>query len=204
MEHTDQLKGALKTKVETNREMITFSKFLATIKIDVPIQLDMDSLVRERSRRKFAPTDFRGTGIPDTDRSRSEKENAGNGITTQPETKRQQKSNLAPSTFSRRRRRMQGDLFANFTPDEPGEAKKKSNLETLESLTYSYQLIDTEEKRQEIIQKLLTSKILSLDTETTGTEPMDAELVGMSFRLQRMKLFMFPTIGPRRSVKNRK
>lgn len=49
LEHTDQLKGALKTKVETNREMITFSKFLATIKIDVPIQLEMDALVREEA-----------------------------------------------------------------------------------------------------------------------------------------------------------
>ena len=47
------------------------------------------------------------------------------------------------------------------------------------SLCYDYQLIDTEEKRKEIIQKLLTSKILSLDTETTGTETMDAELVGI-------------------------
>lgn len=86
---------------------------------------------------------------------------------------------------------MQGDLFANFTPDEPGE-DKKSNLETLESLTYSYQLIDTEEKRQEIIQKLLTSKILSLDTETTGTEPMDAELVGMSFSIAENEAFYVP------------
>ena len=86
---------------------------------------------------------------------------------------------------------MQGDLFANFTPDEPGEAKK-SNLETLESLTYSYQLIDTEEKRQEIIQKLLTSKILSLDTETTGTEPIDAELVGMSFSIAENEAFYVP------------
>ena len=86
---------------------------------------------------------------------------------------------------------MQGDLFANFTPDEPGEAKK-SNLETLESLTYSYQLIDTEDKRQEIIQKLLTSKILSLDTETTGTEPMDAELVGMSFSIAENEAFYVP------------
>ena len=86
---------------------------------------------------------------------------------------------------------MQGDLFANFTPDEPGEAKK-SNLETLESLTYSYQLIDTEEKRQGIIQKLLTSKILSLDTETTGTEPMDAELVGMSFSIAENEAFYVP------------
>ena len=49
LEHTDQLKGALKTKVETNREMIIFSKFLATIKVDVPIRLDMNSLVREQA-----------------------------------------------------------------------------------------------------------------------------------------------------------
>ena len=49
LEHTDQLKGALKIKVETNREMITFSKFLATIKTDVPIKLDMDALVREQA-----------------------------------------------------------------------------------------------------------------------------------------------------------
>ena len=58
---------------------------------------------------------------------------------------------------------IQGDLFANFTGNEAGEAKK-SNLETLETLNCDYQLIDTEKKRAEIIQKLLTSKILSLDT----------------------------------------
>ena len=86
---------------------------------------------------------------------------------------------------------IQGDLFANFTTNEPGEAKK-SNLETLESLGCNYQLIDTEEKRQEIIQKLLTSEILSLDTETTGTEPMDAELVGMSFSIAENEAFYVP------------
>ena len=86
---------------------------------------------------------------------------------------------------------MQGDLFANFTGNEPGEAKN-SNLATLETLNYDYQLIDTEEKREEIIQKLLTSKILSLDTETTGTEPMDAELVGMSFSIAENEAFYVP------------
>ena len=64
LEHTDQLKGALKTKVETNKELITFSKFLATIKIDVPIQLEMDKLVREQAdedslRRIFEELEFR-------------------------------------------------------------------------------------------------------------------------------------------------
>ena len=64
LEHTDQLKGALKTKVETNKELITFSKFLATIKIDVPIQLEMDKLIREQAdedslRQIFEELEFR-------------------------------------------------------------------------------------------------------------------------------------------------
>ena len=193
LEHTDQLKGALKTKVETNREMITFSKFLATIKIDVPIQLDMDSLVREQAdedslRQIFEELEFRTL----IDRV-LKKENAGNGITTPTGNKTAaEKSNLAPlPLFPEEGGAVQGDLFANFTGNEPGEAKN-SNLATLETLNYDYQLIDTEEKREEIIQKLLTSKILSLDTETTGTEPMDAELVGMSFSIAENEAFYVP------------
>ena len=194
LEHTDQLKGALKTKVETNREMITFSKFLATIKIDVPIQLDMDSLVREQAdedslRQIFEELEFRTL----IDRV-LKKENAGNGITTPTGNKTAaEKSNLAPlPLFPEEGGAVQGDLFANFTGNEPGEAKN-SNLATLETLNCDYQLIDTEEKREEIIQKLLTSKILSLDTETTGTEAMDAELVRNEiFRLPKMKAFYVP------------
>lgn len=174
LEHTDQLKGALKTKVETNRELITFSKFLATIKIDVPIQLEMDKLVREDAdenslRSIFEELEFRTL----IDRVLK-------------------KETPAPlPLFPKEGEAVQGDLFANFTGNEPDEAKK-SNLETLDSLNCNYQLIDTEEKRREIIQKLLTSKILSLDTETTGTEPMDAELVGMSFSIAENEAFYVP------------
>ena len=187
------IEGALKTKVETNREMITFSKFLATIKIDVPIQLDMDSLVREQAdedslRQIFEELEFRTL----IDRV-LKKENAGNGITTPTGNKTAaEKSNLAPlPLFPEEGGAVQGDLFANFTGNEPGEAKN-SNLATLETLNCDYQLIDTEEKRTKIIQKLLTSKILSLDTETTGTEPMDAELVGMSFSIAENEAFYVP------------
>ena len=173
--------------------MITFSKFLATIKIDVPIQLEMDALVREEAdenslRSIFEELEFRTL----IDRV-LKKDISGNGITSATGSK-VATGKSAPSPlplFPEEGGGMQGDLFANFTPDEPGEAKK-SNLETLESLTYCYQLIDTEEKRREIIQKLLTSKILSLDTETTGTEPMDAELVGMSFSIAENEAFYVP------------
>ena len=198
LEHTDQLKGALKTKVETNREMITFSKFLATIKIDVPIQLEMDSLVREEAdedslRSIFEELEFRTL----IDRV-LKKGVSGNGITSTPGSK-VATGKSAPSPlplFPEEGGGIQGDLFANFTPNEPDEAKK-SNLETLESQPHNYQLIDTEEKRRVIIQKLLTSKILSLDTETTGTEPMDAELVGMSFSIAENEAFYVPVPSDR-------
>ena len=174
LEHTDQLKGALKTKVETNREMITFSKFLATIKTDVPIQLEMDALVREQ---------------PDEEALRSIFEELEFRTLIDRVLKKETSAPLP--LFPEKSEGIQGDLFANFTGNEPSEAKK-SNLETLESLCYDYQLIDTEEKRKEIIQKLLTSEILSLDTETTGTEPMDAELVGMSFSINENEAFYVP------------
>lgn len=182
--HTDQLKGALKTKVEANREMITFSKFLATIKVDVPIKLDMSTLVREEPdeeelRKIFEELEFRtlinrvlkkaDTPLPSSSGSTAPDPYAGT-LFARP-TDSAASENNAP---------VQGDLFANFADNGAGDAKN-SNLTRLEMLDVDYQLIDTEEKRKEIIQKLLTTEILSIDTETTGTEPMEAELVGMSF-----------------------
>ena len=145
LEHTDQLKGALKTKVETNREMITFSKFLATIKIDVPIQLEMDALVREEAdenslRSIFEELEFRTL----IDRV-LKKDISGNGITSATGSK-VATGKSAPSPlplFPEEGGGMQGDLFANFT-------------------------------------------------ETTGTEPMDAELVGMSFSIAENEAFYVP------------
>ena len=183
LEHTDQLKGALKTKVETNREMIIFSKFLATIKVDVPIRLDMNSLVREQAdedtlRKIFEELEFR----------------------TLMERIFKKESSPAPpiagTLFNQENGPVQGNLFEEFTPDHTNE-EKKSNLESLNSLSYDYQLIDTEEKRNEIIKKLLTSEILALDTETTGTDPMDAELVGMSFSITENQAFYVPVPAER-------
>jgi len=173
LEHTDQLKGALKTKVETNKEMIAFSKFLATIKIDVPIDLKMDELVREEPneeelRKIFEELEFR------------------NLMERIFKTERKQ-VNTAP---------LQGDLFANFTSDGK-EEEKYSNLATLETLNYDYQLIDNEEKRRNFIQNILTHNIISLDTETTGTDPISAELVGMSFSIAENQAFYIP-VPPKR------
>ncbi len=186
LEHTDQLKGALKTKVETNREMIIFSKFLATIKVDVPIRLDMNSLVREQAdedtlRKIFEELEFR------TLMERIFKKESSPA------------SPIAGTLFNQENGAVQGNLFEEFTPDHTNE-EKKSNLESLNSLSYDYQLIDTEEKRNEIIKKLLTSEILALDTETTGTDPMDAELVGMSFSITANQAFYVPVPAERKEA----
>jgi len=171
LEHTEQLKGSLKTKVESNREMITFSKYLATIKTDVPIELDMKALIREeaeeaRLRQIFEELEFRtliNRVFPKTANSSSTPDLFSTNISSP-----QNKSSI------------QGDLFAEI-PAERTESPEKTNLKRLESISTNYQLVDTKEKRAEMIENLLTSKILSIDTETTSTEPMEAELVGMSF-----------------------
>ena len=173
--NTDQLKGALKTKVESNREQIGFSKFLATIKTDVPIELDMDALVREEPdadalRRIFDELDVRSLidrvlGKP-TSTPLSGTALAGPLFAQAEETPR-----TAPT---------QGDLFAIF-PGEGTDNGKDSNLDTLETIQVDYQLVENEAEIRQLVQKLLTSEILSIDTETTSTEPMEAELVGASF-----------------------
>ena len=172
--NTDQLKGSIKTKVETNREQIEFSKFLATIKTDVPIALDMDALKRETPneealRKIFEEMEFR--------------------TLMERVFKNEKKTTPTPAA-------PQADLFGFFA-DENTDEIKNSNLTHLEDLSYDYQLIDTEEKRQELLQKILTKEIFSLDTETTGTDPITAELVGMSFAYAENQAFYVPVPAER-------
>lgn len=179
LENTDQLKGALKTKVEANQEMIRFSKLLATIKTDVPIELDMQSLVREKPneeklRQIFEELEFRTL----SDRIFKKENNTKNNAPSGP---------------------IQGDLFANFTTEEP-EEKKYGNLACLDISIQDYQLIDTQEKRAQLIKKLITSDIFALDTETTGTDPMNSDLVGMSFSMKENEAFYVPVPAEREEV----
>ena len=166
--HTDELKGAIKKKVEENEEQIRFSKFLATIKTDVPVELDMETLKRREPdekelRRIFEQLEFR-TLI----------ERVLNG-----EKKPAQATPAQP------------DLFGFFT-DNGTEETKNSNLTRLDDLHYDYQLVDNEEKMRDLFQKLITTQVLSLDTETTGTDPISAELVGMSFSYEENQAFYVP------------
>lgn len=174
LNNTDQLKGAIKTKVENNREQINFSKFLATIKTDVPITLDMEALKREEPNeeelhRIFEELEFRTL----LDRVlKTEKKASVNPTSSQP------------------------DLFGFFSKESTDDSKN-SNLTALEDLNYNYQLIDNEEKLTEFLQIMFTKDSFSLDTETTGTDPIRAELVGMSFSYQENQAFYIPVPAQR-------
>lgn len=188
LEQTDQLKGALKLKVETNREQIQFSKFLATIKTDVPIELDMEALKREEANKEalqqiFEELEFRNL------MSRIFKNENQTGSSSKPTTS-------SPTLFSEQTGPIQGDLFAEFENNPTGDLKN-SILETFESLGCRYQLIDNEEKRALLIKKLLTADFFALDTETTSVEPMSAELVGMSFAYKENEAFYVPVPADR-------
>ena len=168
LERTNELKGALKTKVEENREQIAFSKFLATIKTDVPIELNLDELKvvepdEEQLTHLFTELEFK------TFADRILK-----------------KSKPVQKTVN-----AQLDLFAEF-PTDGQVASENSKISSLKTTPHDYQLIDNEEGMKEIAQIFLSTKILSLDTETTSTDPMKAELVGLSFATEEHKAYYVP------------
>ncbi|MCI5854612.1 MAG: DNA polymerase I [Prevotella sp.] len=168
LDHTDTLKGALKTKIEDNKEKIRFSKFLATIKTDVPIELSLEELrVREANQMEleklFAELEFKSF----TNRILKKQEH-------KPKIDNQQL-----------------DLFAENLTD--GQEKAEfSRFECLKTTPHYYQLIDDEEKMKKLCDYLLTFENLSLDTETTSVHPIEAELVGLSFAVKEKEAFYVP------------
>ena len=166
--NTDKLKGAQKKKVEENVEQIRFSKFLATIKTDVPIGFDAARCVREK------PNEERLTEIY----TELEFRTFINKLSSEP-------VKAAPKGP------VQGDLFAIFTP-ESTEEPKKSILTDLKSTPHNYYLTDTEEKQADLARFLLGQEFFAFDTETDGIDPLKAGLVGMSFAVKENEAWYVP------------
>lgn len=81
---------------------------------------------------------------------------------------------------------LQLDLFGEFAAESQGEPKNASIL-GLKETPHDYQLIESEEEARKIRDYFLTKEILSFDTETTSTNAIDAELVGLSFAVEEFK-----------------
>ncbi|MBR6264229.1 MAG: DNA polymerase I [Prevotella sp.] len=168
IQNTDKVKGALRKKLEDHVEDIKMSKFLATIKTDVPIKLQLEELKRkEPDETKLAK------------------------ILEELEMK-SLASKLIPQTQKNvKKEPQQLDLFSIFPTDDQ-ETEKKSNFESLKTIKHDYQLIENKEDIIKLRDFLLTNDFLSLDTETTSTSPMEAELVGLSFSVKENQAFYVP------------
>jgi len=165
LENTADIKGKLREKVETAVDDIRMSKFLATIRTDVPIDLDLDSM---------------RLGEPDEQKLRE--------IFNELEFKTLADKILNKSKNNKKSVKQQLDLFAENPTDEP-ESSENASFETLQTTQHKYYLIENEADARKILDFFLTKEILSLDTETTSTNPIDAELVGLSFSVEEKKAF---------------
>ncbi len=190
LSRTDELKGALKEKVEANVEQIKLSRFLATINRDVPIELNLEELKKEepdndKLREIFTELEFRSF-LSRMEGSHSEEKHRGQ--------KQPSLFDAQTPTSPSAQGPIQGDLFGAVpakTPEMPSEASKItgtgtsdgffSNLSGLESRKHSYHLADTKEKRAEILQLFSSVDSFAFDTETDSVNAIDAHLVGMSF-----------------------
>ena len=195
LEHTDEIKGALRKKVEEHVDDIKMSKFLATIKTDVPVTLDLDSLKREEKneaelRSIFERLEFRaiiqrlfGTPAenikPQRPAPEKNKESLYVGDLFGGATDNNKKSENASNENNLFSNTLSSDLFS-------------SNLEDIKSFRHTYYLVDNAEEIDNLIARILTSKIVSVDTETTSVDAMNAKLVGMSFSIAEGEAYYVP------------
>ena len=168
IERSAEIKGKLREKVEQHVEDIKMSYFLATIKTDVPIELDMDAL-------KLVEPDEEELGKMLSD---LEMKSFADRV-----LKKSQKMQKPANT--------QLDLFAEFPAEAPNSSENAS-FETLKTTPHDYKLIENEEEMRKLCDYFRTKEFLSLDTETTSTSPIDAELVGLSFAVKEFEAFYVP------------
>lgn len=196
---SDQLKGAQKKKVEENVEEIRFSKFLATIKTDVPLAdancLNADGdvnfetfalkdpdlpalrkIYEEHEFRSFITRFIEGQSeesVPAPRARKTQKAAEPSLFDAEPDLFGEVQKNAKNST----------DLFAEI-PDGDQESDFGATLKRLKDVDHDYQLIDSKEAAEELCRNLLTFDTVAFDTETTSTDAICAELVGMSFAVE--------------------
>lgn len=168
LRHTDEIKGKLREKIENAVEDIKMSKSLATIRTDVPLQLSLDELKVEQPdevklRRIFEELEFKTLANKLLNKSELKLKNVETQL----------------------------DLFSINTPNGQ-EEPEKTNYETHKTVPHEYKLIDNEEEMDRLYDFFMTKGFVSIDTETTSTDAIRAELVGLSFSVEENKAFYVP------------
>lgn len=175
LENTASVKGKLREKVEGAVEDIKMSKFLATIRTDVPVELDLEQLrLKEPDANKlqeiFAELEFKSFASRVLNKAEKQQkvENRQLSLFDQPADAATQTNGLDTT---------------NAAP---------TNRQSIDTVPHEYHLVETEEQLLSLIQLLEGAKIISLDTETTSTNAIEAQLVGLSFAIEEHKAYYIP------------
>lgn len=170
LKNTDKLKGKIKENLENYKEQAILSRKLAKIILDVPIEFDEKQFeIKEPNLLElkilFEDLEFR---------------QFAKRFFTEESLKQNRNEFAEPDSL--------GNLFSHLPENEKFIKTKK----TIEDVPHHYQLIDTEEKKENLIRTLLKQKAFCFDTETTSIDPNNAELVGISFCFEKDKAFYVP------------
>lgn len=184
--NTDKLKGKLRETIEENREQIELSKTLATIEINVPVDFREEELIletpdREKLKKLFDELEFRSIAsevFSEIDRNAIA---SGGGSADAPSS--------GPS---------QGTLFGS--EQLPAVQSGKAGIDSVE---HNYILIEGEKALEEFAAEAMKQDEICFDTETTGIEPLNAELVAISFSWKKGTgwLVHFPESGDETALK---
>ncbi|MBC8321297.1 MAG: DNA polymerase I [Bacteroidetes bacterium] len=164
LNNTDKLKGKQRENVENFSEQALMSKQLATIELDVPIDFNQDDLKREEPNIDYLKKLF-----------------------DELEFRNFAKRFFTDTSIEDIEKPVQGSLFNN-----EGNSTEQGSLKNISNTEHNYQLVDTIDKATELGEKLLAEKIISFDTETTGLDPNNSELVGMSFAVKPHEAWYIP------------
>lgn len=172
--NSDKLQGKMKENVEAYAEQGLLSKKLATIMLDVPVEFEEHRLILDEPHEEdlkvlFNELEFRTFAkrvFPD-----------------QPDQQQNQQPAAQPAQTGH------GDLFSQLSSGENGTPSHGMESRTFKDTKPDYHLVDTAEKRKNLVDRLKQVKTFCFDTETTGLDPNNSELVGISFAFKPNEAF---------------
>ena len=210
-EHTNELKGKQKENVENNKDQAFLSKRLATIDLNVPIELVEEHLIleppdKEAVEKLFDELEFKTMlkrvfeiGNQSTDDSRESTGNVSSSARLNEGVGQGVENNSTPGSFD-----LFNQGFQTISPNasENKEEQLQANRNNILNITHNYQLVDDESKIKDLLQKLLQQTEVCFDTETTDLETLNAEIVGMSFSYKEHEAFYVPFTSDQKETQN--
>ncbi len=170
LDHVDELKGALKEKVASQKEQALLSKVLARIDIDVPLDLDIDALhINEFDRPQLAKL-FKELEFKSIAKSiLGEQKTVQTSLFGEPVT-----------------------IGTSSSGEDDFSHKEAQKLESIDTIKHEYHLVQTDKEIDDLVKLLAQNKEVCFDTETTNIDPNLAQLVGMSFAVKPHEAWYVP------------